>query len=186
MNDELDKAARVIRNGGVILYPTDTIWGLGCDPANEQAVEKIIRIKRRDDSMSFIVLVGSEKLLNHYVEEIPDICYDLIDLAQNPLTIIYPKGRRVARKVLGTDGSIAIRMTRDEFCRKLMERSKCGIVSTSANISGESFPAGFQDISPEIVNAVDYVVDLKGAEAFGKPSQIIKVGSKGEVKIIRK
>lgn len=186
MHDQLEKAAGVIRDGGVILYPTDTIWGLGCDPANEAAVEKIIGIKKRSEAMSFIVLVGSEQQLNQYVEQIPEICYDLIDLAENPLTIIYPKGKKVAKKVLADDGSIAVRMTKNEFCVKLMQRTKTGLVSTSANISGQPFPTGFADISPAILNAVDYVVNLPGNPGPSKPSQIIKVGLKGEVKIIRK
>jgi L-threonylcarbamoyladenylate synthase len=183
---EIEKATEVIRNGGVILYPTDTIWGLGCDPANEAAVEKIFRIKHRSENSSLVVLVSSEQLLNQYVDIIPEICYDLMDMATSPLTIIYPKGRKVAAKVLGADGSIAVRMTRHEFCSKLMQRTRCGLVSTSANISGQVAPSRFDDISSQIREAVDYVVNLPGDLSTGKASQIIKVGPKGEIKIIRR
>jgi L-threonylcarbamoyladenylate synthase len=183
---EIEKASEVIRNGGVILYPTDTIWGLGCDPANEVAVEKIFRIKQRSDNASLIVLVSTEQLLNQYVDLIPEICYDLMDMATSPLTIIYPKGQKVAPKVLADDGSIAVRMTKHEFCSRLMQKTRCGLVSTSANISGQPSPLRFEDISPLVLKAVDYVVNLPGAGAAGKPSQIIKVGPKGEIKIIRR
>lgn len=186
MQAEIEKAAEVIRNGGVILYPTDTIWGLGCDPANEAAVEKIFRIKHRTENASLIVLVSTEQLLNHYVDLIPEICYDLMDMATSPLTIIYPKGRKVAPKVLAADGSIAVRKTDHEFCAKLMQRTRCGLVSTSANISGQPAPSAFEDISPEILEAADYVVNLPGVSSSGKASQIIKVGPKGEIKIIRR
>lgn len=186
MKEEVDKAAKVISEGGVILYPTDTIWGLGCDPTNDEAIEKICAIKKRDESKSFIVLVNSEFLLNKYVHTIPEICYDLMDMAENPLTIIYPKGVSVSKKILADDGSIAIRKTSHDFCNALMQRTKSGIVSTSANISGQPFPKQFQDIDPQILKEVDYVVNLHRDQKAGTPSQILKIGLKGELKIIRK
>ena len=186
MKEEVDKAAKVISEGGVILYPTDTIWGLGCDPTNDKAIEKICAIKKRDESKSFIVLVNSEFLLNKYVHTIPEICYDLMDMAENPLTIIYPKGVSVSKKILADDGSIAIRKTSHDFCNALMQRTKSGIVSTSANISGQAFPKQFQDIDPQILKEVDYVVNLHRDQKAGTPSQILKIGLKGELKIIRK
>lgn len=186
MFDEIEKAAKVIKEGGVILYPTDTIWGLGCDPKNDMAIEKIMRIKKRSDSTNFIVLVNGEQLLNQYVRIVPEICYDLIDLAESPLTIIYPKGQGVSKYVLADDGSIAIRITSHEFCSKLIQKIRCGLISTSANISGQPHPNKFSDISKEIISSVDYVVNLFHDQVAGKPSQIIKIGSKGEVKIIRK
>ena len=186
MFEEIEKAANVIRQGGIILYPTDTIWGLGCDPKNEAAVEKIIELKKRDENKSLIVLVNGEPLLNQYVSIIPEICYDLIDLAEGPLTIVYPKGRGVSKHILAEDGSIAVRITNHDFCFKLMQKLRSGLVSTSANFSGEPSPKKFSDISPDIINAVDYVVNLYHDQPAGKPSQIVKVGAKGEIKIIRK
>lgn len=186
MNEQVIKAAEVIKSGGVILYPTDTIWGLGCDPTNEEAVKKIIEIKNRPESKSFIILVNNERLLNRYVKEIPEVCFDLIDCAVKPLTIIYPKGQSLSKKLLADDESIGIRMVKDPFCSKLMDRIKCGLVSTSANISGEPSPTNFQEISPALKSAVDYVVDLPDNSASRSPSQIIKIGQNSEVSIIRK
>ena len=185
MKQEIEKAAEIIRQGGVILYPTDTIWGLGCDPTNDEAVKKIIAIKHRADSKSFIVLVNSEQLLNRYTTEIPDICYDLIDMATDPLTVIYPKGKNVSSNILADDGSIAIRKTDHAFCSGLMNNVKCGLVSTSANISGNPFPAKFDEIDPVIRNSVDYVVTILRDQPASKPSRIVKIGANSEVKIIR-
>ena len=184
--EEIEKAASIIRQGGIILYPTDTIWGLGCDPKNDAAVEKIIQLKKRDENKSLIVLVNAEQLLNQYVSIIPEICYDLVDLADGPLTIIYPQGKGVSKAILGDDGSIAIRMTKHDFCFKLMQKLRSGLVSTSANFSGQPAPKKFSDISKDIINGVDYVVNLQHDQPASKPSQIIKVGAKGEIKIIRK
>ena len=186
MLNEIENAAKVIKEGGVILYPTDTIWGLGCDPTNEIALKKIISIKQRDDSKQFIVLVANEQQLNKYVKEIPEISYELIDLATNPLTIVYPTGQYVANGILADDKSIAIRLTTHEFCVKLMQKIKSGLVSTSANISAKPSPKQFSDIDPEILKAVDYVVNLEKNRISDKPSQIIKIGLKGEFQIIRK
>ena len=186
MKEEVEKAAQVIRDGGVILYPTDTIWGLGCDPQNEKAIEKIAAIKKRDESKHFIVLVNTEFLLNKYVETIPELCYDLMDMAERPITIVYPKGIHVSKKILAEDGSIAIRKTAHPFCDALMQKTKCGLISTSANISGEPFAGHFADIDPHILNQADYVVNLYRDQKAGVPSQIVKIGLKGEVKIIRK
>ncbi len=186
MIDEIKKAIEVIKNGGVILYPTDTIWGLGCDPNNEKAIDKIIEIKKRSENKSFILLVNSESLLNRYVKEIPEVCFQLIDYADKPLTIVYPNGQYVSKKILGKDGSIAIRLTKDEFCNKLIQQLKSGIVSTSANISGEKSPLKKEDISKEIINNVDYIVDLPLTGKYKAPSQIIKITEKSEVTIIRK
>lgn len=186
VKEEVDKAAEIIRNGGVILYPTDTIWGLGCDPANESAIEKICTIKKRNESKNFIVLVNGDFLLNKYVDTIPEICYDLMDMAESPLTIIYPKGINVSKKILAADGSIAIRKTNHDFCDRLMQKTKTGLVSTSANISGQPFPQQFKDIDPQILKEVDYVVNLYQDQRAGRPSQIVKIGLKGEVKIIRR
>lgn len=186
MKTEIEKAFEVIKLGGVILYPTDTIWGLGCDPNNDKAIEKINQIKKRDASKHFIILVDSERLLNRYVKEIPEVCFDLIDYAVKPLTIVYPNGQYVSKKIMGNDGSIGIRLTKDEFCKKLIQRLKTGIVSTSANISNTPSPKTFKDISSDIINQVDYVVNLPLAQKNVNPSQIIKISEKSEVTIIRK
>jgi len=186
VQQEVEKSAEVIRSGGVIVYPTDTIWGIGCDPSNKNAVDKIISIKKRSAEKNFIVLVNNEQLLNRYTTVIPDICYDLMDFAEKPITLIYPNGQNVAPLVLADDGSIAIRKTKHEFCSRLMQKAGCGLLSTSANISGQHFSGKFSDIPPEIINEVDYVVNLFRNEQIGKPSQIIKVALNGEIKIIRK
>ncbi|MFT4601816.1 MAG: L-threonylcarbamoyladenylate synthase [Arenicella sp.] len=186
MKTEIDKAAEVIQNGGVILYPTDTIWGLGCDPKNEKAVQKIFDIKKRSDNKSMIVLVNSEQLLGRYVKEVPEVCFDLIDCATRPLTIVYPKGQYVSDKLKGEDDSLGIRITNDEFCKKLIQKLKSGIVSTSANVSGESNPENFDSVNQTIKDQVDYVVDLPQLSKDNSPSQIIKISAKGEIEIIRK
>ena len=186
VEEEINKAKEVIDAGGVILYPTDTIWGLGCDPKNDDAIQKIIDIKKRSEAKHFIILVNSEQLLSRYVKEIPSVCFDLIDFASKPLTIIYPKGQYVSDKILGEDGSIGVRIVNTPFCKKLMERLKSGIVSTSANISGEPHPKSFEEISKEIKNNVDYIVNLPQKNQSDQASQIIKIGLNGEVKIIRK
>lgn len=183
---QINKALEVLKEGGVILYPTDTIWGLGCDPKNESAIKKIKAIKKRSEGKNFIILVDSERLLNRYVKEIPEVCYDLIDYANRPLTIVYPQGQHVSKLVMAEDNSIAIRLTKNEFCKKLIQQFKSGIVSTSANISGQDSPKKFSDIPEDILKQVDYVVDLPLSNPNTEPSQIIKISHKSEVTIIRK
>ncbi|MGV6862696.1 MAG: L-threonylcarbamoyladenylate synthase [Putridiphycobacter sp.] len=186
MKTQINKALEVLKEGGVILYPTDTIWGLGCDPKNESAIKKIKAIKKRSEGKNFIILVDSERLLNRYVKEIPEVCYDLIDYANRPLTIVYPQGQHVSKLVMAEDNSIAIRLTKNEFCKKLIQQFKSGIVSTSANISGQDSPKKFSDIPEDILKQVDYVVDLPLSNPNTEPSQIIKISHKSEVTIIRK
>ncbi len=189
MKEERQKAFEVIKNGGIILYPTDTVWGIGCDPKNEEALNKINELKQRPKDKNFIVLVESERLLSRYAKIIPDVCYDLIDYADKPLTIIYPKGQFVAKKVLGDDGSIGIRLVKDEFCSKLIQKLKSGITSTSANISGQPTPLKFSEISEDIKNGVDYIVSLPESgndKKIKSPSQIIKISEKSEITILRK
>ena len=189
MREEIHKAFEVIQNGGIILYPTDTVWGIGCDPKNEDALNKINVLKKRATDKNFIVLVESERLLSRYAKVIPDVCYDLIDFTEKPLTIIYPKGQFVAKQVLADDGSIGIRLVKDEFCIKLIQKLKSGIISTSANISGKATPVTFDDISDDIKNGVDYIVNLGPIDENKKnisPSQIIKISEKSEITILRK
>lgn len=186
MENEIKKAIEVLNAGGVILYPTDTIWGLGCDPNNDDAIKKINAIKNRPEGKHFIILVDSERLLNRYVKTIPEVCYDLLDYANKPLTIIYPNGQYLSPLVLGDDKSIGIRMVKEGFSNELIRRFKKGLVSTSANVSGEKSPTNFEDISDVIKNSVDYVVNLPTLKSSGSPSQIIKIGENSEVTIIRK
>ena len=186
MNDEIIKAQEVLYKGGVILYPTDTIWGIGCDATNEAAVQRVFEIKKRVDSKALLVLIDNPVKLNFYVQEVPEVAWDLVDLAENPLTIIYPGGRNLAPNLLAEDGSVGIRITKEDFSRKLCERFRKAIVSTSANVSGEQTPKFFSEISPEIIAGVDYVVNYRREEkSISKPSSIIRLGVGGEVQVIR-
>ena len=185
MNEEIKAAADVLKKGGIILYPTDTIWGIGCDATNPEAVQRIYDIKKRPDSKSMLVLLDSEEKLNHYVD-VPAIAFDLINVSDKPLTIIYPGAVNLAENLISEDGSVGIRVTSDVFCSKLIRFLGKPIVSTSANFSGKSWPAKFSDIDQTIIDSVDYVVKYRQDEArSAKPSGIIKLGPNGEVKVIR-
>lgn len=186
MKDEIKKACEVMRGGGVILYPTDTVWGIGCDATNEEAVKRVFEIKRRADSKAMLVLVDSPVKVEYYVEEVPQVAWDLIEMAVRPLTIIYDGARNLAPNLIASDGTAGIRVTGEEFSKQLCFQFRKAIVSTSANVSGEPAPAVFSEISDEIKDAVDYVVDFRREETgHPKPSSIIKLGRGGEVKIIR-
>lgn len=185
-NEEIKKAIEVMRNGGVILYPTDTIWGIGCDATNEEAVKKVYEIKKRADSKALICLVDSEVKIDFYVKDVPPVAWDLIELSTKPLTVIYDGARNLAPNLLAEDGSVGIRVTNEEFSKQLCFRFRKAVVSTSANISGEPSPKSFADISDEIKNAVDYIVGVRQNEKGGaKPSSIIKLGAGGVVQVIR-
>lgn len=184
--DDIRQAVEVMNQGGVILYPTDTIWGIGCDATNEDAVRRVFEIKKRADAKALITLVDSEAKLEFYVNDIPEVAWDLIEVAERPLTIIFDHARNLAPNLLAEDGSAGIRITKEEFSKNLCMRMKRAIVSTSANISGEPSPKCFADISPEILQAVDYVCTSRRNENHNPPaSNIIKLGSGGEVKVIR-
>jgi len=186
MYDEIIKAQEVLYKGGVILYPTDTIWGIGCDATNEAAVRRVFDIKKRVDSKALLVLIDNPVKLNFYIQEVPEVAWDLVDLAENPLTIIYPGGRNLAPNLLAEDGSVGIRITKDEFSKKLCERFRKAIVSTSANVSGQPSPGFFDEISPEIMAGVDYVVNYRREDkTIAKPSSIIRLGIGGQVQVIR-
>ncbi|HCY43530.1 MAG TPA: threonylcarbamoyl-AMP synthase [Prolixibacteraceae bacterium] len=186
MHDDIKAALEVLQKGGVILYPTDTIWGLGCDAANEDAVKRIYEIKNRQDSKSMLVLMENPALLERYVNEVPEIAYDLIELTDKPLTIIYDYAKNLAPNLIGEDGSIGIRITTEKFSSELIRRFRKPIVSTSANISGRPSPVSFDEIEDEILEAVDYVVKYRQDDTQkGVPSSIMKLGSGGEIKIIR-
>jgi len=186
MIDDIKAALEVLQKGGVILYPTDTIWGIGCDAGNEEAVNRIYDIKKRIDSKSMLVLMENVGLLERYVAEVPEIAYDLIELTEKPLTIVYDGAKNLARNLLAEDGSIGIRITIEAFSSDLIRRFKRPIVSTSANISGKPSPACFGEIDKLIIVAVDYVVKYRQDDTHkATPSSIMKLGSGGEIKIIR-
>ena len=187
MHNDLKNALEVLKKGGIILYPTDTIWGLGCDATNPEAVKRIYRIKKREDSKSMLVLMENPALLERYVEEVPEIAWDLVEISTTPLTVIYPKAKNFASNLIAEDGSIGIRITREEFTRQLLQRFRRPIVSTSANISGEKSPAVFDEIPDEIKTQADYIVEYRQDDVTpARPSGIIKLWSGGRIEIIRK
>jgi len=187
MEEEIKNALEVLRKGGTILYPTDTVWGIGCDARNKEAVNKVFKIKQRAEYKSMVTLVCDDTMLNRYVKDVPAIAWDLIEAAEHPLTIIYPDGRMLAENVIAADGSVGIRLVKDEFCKNLIHRFGKPIVSTSANISGEPAPSSFNEIKLDILNKVDYIVNYRKNEQNNvQPSTIIKVALNGEIKIIRK
>jgi L-threonylcarbamoyladenylate synthase len=187
MLEDVNAAVQVLKKGGIILYPTDTIWGIGCDATNMDAVDKIYTIKERSDAKSMLVLLDNAIRLERYLHEVPEIAWDLIELSDNPMTIIYPEAKNLARNLVAPDGTIGIRVVRDEFCRKLIGQFRKPVVSTSANISGKSWPENFDAIDPAILNRVDYIVKWRQKDKImKKPSSIIKLGIKGEIEIIRK
>ncbi|MGN7202633.1 L-threonylcarbamoyladenylate synthase [Pedobacter sp. SAFR-022] len=184
---DIDKCLAVLKEGGVILYPTDTIWGLGCDATNEAAVEKINQIKGRAADKSFIILLDTDSKIQSYVSEVPEVAYDLIEYAENPMTVIFDNARNLAKNVINQDGSVGIRVVRHDFVQQLLQRFRKPIVSTSANISGEPSPKNFDIISEEIKSKVDYIVEHQQDDrAEKKPSTIIKIGAGGQFSFIRK
>lgn len=184
--EEVRKAVEVLRSGGTILYPTDTIWGIGCDATNVSAVEKVYNIKKRSESKSMIILLDDVNKLGKYVSEIPEVANELIECADSPLTIVYPGVINLARNVVAEDGSAGIRVTQDPFCKQLARVFGKPIVSTSANISGEPSPDSFSSVSEEIRKNVDHIVSLRQNEKTGsRPSRIIKLAVNGEFSIIR-
>ena len=186
MNEDIKKALEVLHNGGLILYPTDTIWGIGCDALNPEAVKKVYDLKRRMDHKALLVLVDSTAKLNAYVNPMPEVAWDLLETAVDPLTLIYSNARSLAPNLLGEDNSVGIRVTDELFSRTLCMRFKKPIVSTSANISGEPAPKCFAEISKEILEGVDYIVTYRQEEQTpAKPSHIIKLAENGEFTIIR-
>lgn len=184
--DDIKKAIETIKKGGIILYPTDTVWGIGCDATNPDAVAKIYKIKHRDDSKAMICLVDSDARLQKYVRNVPEVAWDLLELAEKPTTVILDNAVNLAPNLIAEDGSIAMRITREPFSKELCYRFQKPLVSTSANISGEPAAQNYCDISNEILNSVDYVCWSRRQEHKPhKPSSIIKLSENGEVKIIR-
>jgi len=186
-SNDIRRACDVLRQGGVILYPTDTVWGIGCDATDEAAVQKVFALKRRDDRKAMLVLIDSAARLETYVRDVPDVAWDLIELADKPLTIIYDGAKNLAPGLLGEDGSVGIRVTRETFSQQLCKQFRKPLVSTSANISGQPSPATFAEISEEIRGGVDYIVEYRRDEkTSAKPSGIIRLGEGNMVQIIRK
>jgi L-threonylcarbamoyladenylate synthase len=183
---EVEKTIQVLRKGGVILYPTDTIWGIGCDATNSKAVEKIYKIKQRAQQQSFIILLDAADKIKEYVTYVPPIAFDLIAQYIRPLTIIYPEAKNIAKNVIASDGSIAIRIVNELFCKTLIQKFDKPIVSSSANISGEVHPTSFSVISEEIKSIVDYVVDWEqNVVREVNPSTIIRLFDNGTFDVIR-
>lgn len=184
--EDIRQAVEVMNKGGVILYPTDTIWGIGCDATNPEAVQRVYDIKRRQDSKALITLVDSEAKVEFYIPDVPAVAWDLMEMADKPLTIIFDNARNLASNLLAEDGSLGIRITREPFSKELCFRMRRAIVSTSANISGEPAPRCFAEISEEIKNAVDYICTSRQEETNTPPaSGIIKLTASAEVTIIR-
>ena len=186
MTEEVLKAYEIIKEGGIILYPTDTVWGIGCDATNPEAVAKIYKLKKRAETQSMIVLMNGERMVYNVFKEIPEVAWQIIDLSDNPTTLVLDKPRNVAPNLIAPDQTLGIRIVKEPFCFKLMEKMKKPLVSTSANISGQPTPKSFKEISPEIIKGVDYVVNLHREKIAGKPSTIIKLTNDSQVKVIRK
>lgn len=187
MNADITNALEVLKAGGLILYPTDTIWGIGCDATNEEAVERIFKLKGRDAGKSLIVLLDSENKLESYVKEVPPLAYDLIEYSEKPLTIIYSQAKNLASNVIHTDGSVGIRIPKHPFCQQLIQRFRKPIVSTSANLSGDKSPSNFLDITQDILEGVDYVVNFEQDDTTPKtPSTIMKLEHDGKFVFIRR
>lgn len=186
LNQAVKQAVDVMRKGGVILYPTDTVWGLGCDATNEKAVAKVYAIKQRNDAKALITLTDNENILSYFMKEVPEIAYDLIECADKPLTIIYPNAKNLAPNLLAEDGSVGIRVTREEVSATLCQRMRTPIVSTSANISGEPTPQTFSEITNAIKDQVDFIIPLRQDDNTPhEPSGIIKLFANGTFKMIR-
>jgi len=186
MHNDIKKALEVLKSGGIILYPTDTIWGIGCDATNEEAVKRVYEIKKREDSKAMLVLMENPNRLNSYVDEVPEIALDLIDVTEKPTTIIYSNAKNLAKNLINSDGSIGIRITTEEFTQQLIQRFRKPIVSTSANISGDAPAQNFSEINEEIIDAVDYVVEYRQDDmAKAQASSIIKIGADWGVQVIR-
>lgn len=185
--DDIKNSLSVLQNGGIIIYPTDTIWGLGCDATNRDAVNRINEIKSRSENKSLIILVNGLTMLERYVKKIPPIACELIDVSDSPLTIIYPEGKNLASGICAADNSVAIRICGEPFCNELISRFRKPLVSTSANISGRPAPSGFYDIDHELLTRADYVVKYRSDEIRKfAPSPLIRVETNGIINIIRK
>ncbi len=185
--EDIQQAVDVMRRGGIILYPTDTIWGIGCDARNEEAVNRIYALKQRDDSKALICLVDSANRMQQYSRSIPDVAWDLIEYAERPLTLVIDDAINLAPNLVAADGSVAMRVTRERISHDLCYRFQRAVVSTSANLSGQPAPKNFMEIAPEILEGVDYVMKARQNDVTkGRPSQIVKLARDGQITFIRK
>lgn len=185
-SSDIKEALNVLKNGGIILYPTDTVWGIGCDARNSQAVKKIYDLKKREDSKSMIVLVNNIPALERIVDDVPDAAYEILDNSVSPITLILDEAHNVAPEIIADDGSLGIRVTNEKFSNELCKRLGAPLVSTSANLSGHPSPASFSEISDEIKKGVDYIVNYRRNDSSkASPSSIIKIHKNGVFKIIR-
>ncbi|MDA3878993.1 MAG: L-threonylcarbamoyladenylate synthase [Prolixibacteraceae bacterium] len=186
-NEDIKNALEVLRAGGIILYPTDTVWGIGCDATNQEAVQRVFDIKQRKSGKSMLVLLENSNFIPSYVEEVPEVAWDIIDYAEKPTTIIYDKAKNLAPNLIASDGSIGIRITNEAFTQHLLQRFRKPIVSTSANLSNKPSPSCFDDIHESIKTKVDYIVKYRQSDVMDcAPSSIIRLGVSGLIKIIRK
>lgn len=187
LKDEVAKALKIIQDGGIILYPTDTIWGIGCDATNTEAIQKIYRLKQRDEAKSMIILLDTENKLESYISNPNPLAYELIEYAEHPLTLVMPGAKNISSSLLGSDGSIGIRIPKHPFCQQLIQRMRKPLVSTSANISGSPSPQYFLQIEGEIINGVDYVVDMDRDDMEIKtPSTVMRLAQNGSFEFIRR
>jgi len=182
----VQEAVTALKKGQTILYPTDTIYGIGCDATNYEAVEKIYAIKERDPSKSLLILVDSFPMLDQYIEEVPEMAWEVLKVNKDPLTIVFDRPKSVAENLIASDNSLAVRVTNDPLCRAIIRGLRKPIVSTSANISGEKSPVHFEDISEELKSRIDHIVDLPLPAKNVKPSAIMKISNNGVIKVIRK
>ncbi|MBA79604.1 L-threonylcarbamoyladenylate synthase [Leeuwenhoekiella sp.] len=186
MFDEVSESLPVLKRGGLLLYPTDTVWGIGCDATNAEAVDKIYELKKRPESKALICLVSDLKMLRQYVEDIPEVAYNILKYADQPTTIVYDNPIRIAENLVGADNTLGIRIVQDEFCQTLIRKLGKPLVSTSANLSGEPTPMRYPEISAAVLEGVDYVVNLQRKHKSTKSSTVIRLSSDGQVKILRK
>ena len=187
LRDEVKKAFEIVQQGGIILYPTDTIWGIGCDATNTEAVQKLFAIKKRAAEKSMIILLDTENKLESYIREVPAVAYDLIEFSENPLTLVMPGAKNISSALIAEDGSIGVRVSKHSFCQQLIQRLRKPLVSTSANISGQPSPQNFAQIAPEILEGVDYVVDVDQHDlSVKKPSTIIRIDPSGAFEFLRR
>lgn len=186
-HEDIKKSLETLRSGGLILYPTDTIWGIGCDPLNVEAIKKIYALKGRDQSKSMILLLENESMLNSYVEEVPEVAYQLIEYSERPLTIVYSKAKNLPPEMINTDGSVGIRIVKHPYCEQLIQRFKRPLVSTSANLSGTPSPSNYQDIAEEVKEGVDYIAQYgRDSVEDNQPSIVMKLEPDGRFEFLRK
>lgn len=187
LRDEVAKAFKIIQGGGIILYPTDTIWGIGCDATNTEAVQKIYKLKQRDEAKSMLILLDTDNKLPAYINDVPDLAYDLFEFAENPLTLVMPGAKNISSALIAPDGSIGVRISSHPFCQQLIQRLRKPLVSTSANISGKPSPQYFSQVDPEIIDGVDYVVDIdQHSMEIKNPSTIMRLSPNGSFEFLRR